>query len=85
MNAIADINIRLILEVEAGKRPGLSTSQEIMVGLALCRPRMLKSAGYPDPRGAWNRLDGGQRKAAQRHLTAKKLKLPQRRNTLWIR
>lgn len=62
-DAVSDINIRLILEAEAGKKPGLSTSQEIMVGLALCMPSMLKAARYPSPRDAWNRLDDSQREA----------------------
>jgi len=62
-DAVSDIDVRLILEAEAGKKPYLSTSQMIMVGLALCKSSMLKSAGYPNPRDAWNRLDDSQRKA----------------------
>ena len=58
-----DFNIRLILEAEAGEKPYLSTSQEIMVGLALCKPGMLKNAGFPIPRDAWNRLNAEQRAA----------------------
>lgn len=63
-NAIeADINIRLILEAEAGMKPHLSTSQAIMVGLALCKPAMLKNTAYAKPREAWSRLDDEQREA----------------------
>ena len=62
-DAVSDINIRLILEAEAGKKPHLSTSQMIMVGLALCKPNMLKNTCYQNPRDAWNRLDDCQRKA----------------------
>lgn len=56
-------NIKLILRAEAGNKPHLSTSQAIMIGLALCKPSMLKNAGYPNPRDAWNRLDDSQRDA----------------------
>lgn len=62
-DAVSDIDIRLILEAEAGGKPYLSTSQTIMVGLALCKPSMLKNAGYPNPRDAWSRLDDSQRDA----------------------
>lgn len=62
-DAASDVNIRLILETEAGKKPYLSTSQMLMVGLALCKPNMLKNAHYPNPRDAWGRLDDCQRKA----------------------
>lgn len=43
----------------------LSTSQRIMVGLALCRPDLLDLAGYPpdDIKAAWCRLDDAQRQA----------------------
>ncbi len=56
-------NIKLILRAEAGDKSPLSTSQAIMVGLALCKPSLLKNAGYPNPRDAWNRLDDRQREA----------------------
>lgn len=37
----------------------LSTSQKVMVGLALCRPDLLEQAGYPasDIHSAWARLN----------------------------
>ena len=43
----------------------LSTSQQIMVGLALCRPELLAKARYPasDIKQAWARLDEAQRDA----------------------
>ncbi|GGY03617.1 hypothetical protein [Paludibacterium paludis] len=42
-----------------------STSQKIMIGLALCRHELLDSAGYParDIKIAWQRLDDNQRSA----------------------
>lgn len=63
MNGEMDINIQLILMKEKGLKPGLSTSQALMVGLALCKPSMLKAAGYSSPREAWIRLDDSQRSA----------------------
>ena len=43
----------------------LSTSQKIMVGLALCRPDLLEQANYPaaDIESAWGRLNDPQRQA----------------------
>lgn len=43
----------------------LSTSQQIMVGLALCRPDLLEQANYPaaDIKAAWGRLNDPQRQA----------------------
>lgn len=43
----------------------LSTSQQIMVGLALCRPELLEQANYPaaDIKSAWSRLNDPQRQA----------------------
>lgn len=43
----------------------LSTSQQIMVGLALCRPDLLEQANYPsaDIKSAWGRLNDPQRQA----------------------
>lgn len=45
-----------------------STSQMIMIGLALCRPDLLEIAGYPntDIRSAWARLNDPQREAVVR-------------------
>jgi len=63
MNGEMDINIQLILMKEKGLKPGLSTSQNLMAGLALCKPSMLKAEGYNNPREAWNRLDESQRNA----------------------
>lgn len=42
-----------------------STSQLIMIGLALCKPELLEQAQYPanDIKGAWRRLDDRQRQA----------------------
>lgn len=45
-----------------------STSQKIMIGLALCRPDLLEQAGYPNTevKSAWARLDDPQREAVIR-------------------
>lgn len=53
-------NVELILEYEAGRKPYLSTSQSVMVGLALCEPALLSAAGYSNARDAWKRLDAEQ-------------------------
>lgn len=43
----------------------LSTSQQIMVGLALCRPDLLEQANFPatEIESAWGRLNDLQRQA----------------------
>ena len=58
-------NIKLIRAVEEGNNGYLSTSQQIMVGLALCRPELLEIARYPADhiRQAWGRLNDEQRQA----------------------
>lgn len=46
----------------------MSTSQKIMIGLALCREELLAEAGYPasQTKAAWARLDDPQRDAITR-------------------
>lgn len=58
-------NRRMIREVQAGHWRGdsLSTSQQVMVGLALCQPDLLAMARHIDPASAWARLDDDQRHA----------------------
>lgn len=58
-------NIQRICAVRSGGSVYLSTSQMIMVGLALCRPELLEKANYParDVGLAWTRLDDAQRAA----------------------
>ena len=60
-----DFNRRMIREVHAGnwKSGTLSTSQKVMVGLALCRPKLLAAGGYPEQPRACARLDDDQRHA----------------------
>ena len=65
METEVQFNIRMIRACAAGewKTDSLSTSQQVMVGLALCRPDLLATARYPDAASAWARLDGDQREA----------------------
>lgn len=58
-------NVRQIRSIHSGESVYMSTSQAIMVGLALCRPDLLEKANYPasDIKGAWERLDDSQRAA----------------------
>lgn len=58
-------NIQQIRSIHKGESVYMSTSQAIMVGLALCRPDLLEKARYPvsDIEGAWERLDDTQRAA----------------------
>lgn len=61
---VAD-NIERIRSYETNGSTYMSTSQQIMVGLALCRPDLLAQANYPASKvkAAWARLDDSQRQA----------------------
>ena len=63
-DAVAE-NIERIRVFEKDGGTYLSTSQQIMVGLALCRPDLLEQANYPVPdiKTAWRRLNDSQRQA----------------------
>ena len=69
MNSEVAFNIKLIKGVEEGREgykiEHLSTSQQVMAGLALCRPDLLEIARYPADhiRLAWGRLNDEQRQA----------------------
>ena len=65
METKVQFNTRMIRAVGAGewKTDSLSTSQQVMVGLALCLPDLLSTARYSDPAIAWARLDDDQRAA----------------------
>lgn len=58
-------NITRIRAFITDEHTPLSTSQRIMVGLALCRPGLLDEAQYPTRHieQAWGRLDDAQRAA----------------------
>lgn len=58
-------NIELIRAYHRANDGYASTSQLVMVGLALCKPELLAQANYPanDIKGAWRRLDDSQRQA----------------------
>lgn len=58
-------NVQQIRSIHEGEPVYMSTSQAIMVGLALCKPDLLEKANYPasDIKGAWARLDDSQRAA----------------------
>lgn len=68
-----DSNIERIKSAHRGEGVYLSTTQQIMVGFALCRPDLLKSAGYPagDIKRAWARLDDSQQLAIISFLAGK--------------
>ncbi|CAG0962298.1 hypothetical protein RHDC4_00763 [Rhodocyclaceae bacterium] len=58
-------NVDLIRSYQQDPSRYLSTSQQIMVGLALCRPELLAQANFPPThvKTAWARLDDSQRQA----------------------
>jgi hypothetical protein len=63
-DAIAE-NIERIRYFQREGEGYASTSQKIMIGLALCRPDLLEQARYPNAevKSAWERLDDPQREA----------------------
>lgn len=64
-NDAVERNIQQIRSIHKGEPVYMSTSQAIMVGLALCKPDLLENARYPasDIKEAWARLDDSQRAA----------------------
>lgn len=67
-DAVAD-NIERIRNFHEAGDSYASTTQQVMIGLALCRPELLAAAGYPAPRMitmAWTILDDPQREAITR-------------------
>ena len=59
------MNVELIQAYAQGKEISVSSSQLLMIGLALCRPKLLEDARFPtlDARSAWNELEDAQQKA----------------------